>query len=72
MEFLLLLKVGVVLGETLESELVREPDVVGVGNVFLLEFPNLLGVRGRVHHDLLLSGHQIDDFLDINFEVQGK
>lgn len=46
MQLLFFLKIGVVLGESLESEFVSGLDVLGLGDVPLLESLDLLRVSG--------------------------
>jgi len=69
MELLPLFQVGVVLGQTLESELIGQSDKVWMWYVPLLELLDLLGVGGGVQEDLLLLRHDVDNLLDDYLEV---
>ena len=69
MQLLLLLKVGVELGETLQCELVGQPDELGVWHVLLLEVAYLNWVGRAEHENLFLGLHDFDDLLHNFSEV---
>ena len=69
MQFLLFLEVGIVLGYTLQGELVHKVDELGIGNVLLLEASDGDGVGGREEGDLLVVRHNLDDLGCDDFEI---
>jgi hypothetical protein len=71
-QLLLLLQIGVVLGNTLESQFVSQSDKGGIGHVLDAESVNLDRVSRRVHHDLAIRAHQLNDVLNRLFEIRGQ
>ena len=70
-QLLLLLQVSVVLSQTLQSQLIGGLDVLGLGDVLLLERLDLLGVGCREKRDLGLW-HNVDNRLNNFAEVLRK
>lgn len=69
MDLLLLLDVGIVLGNALERELLHEIDLVRVVHVLLDELIDRDGKRGRVEQDLTIGRQERDDGVEHVLEV---
>ena len=69
MDFLLLLKISVVLSDTLERQLVHEVDEFGHRNILALEALDRLRVGRREKTDLLLLWHELNDLCNDDLEV---
>ena len=63
MKLLFFLKIGVILGQTFQSQFVGQPNELSLGQVLLLESFNFYWVGGRKEHNLRLV-HQGNDALD--------
>ena len=63
-DFLAFLHKGIVLGDTAESELVHQVDLVGLDHVLILEGLDDEGEGCRVKHDLTLLGEVCEQLLD--------
>ena len=69
MKLLLLLKVGVVLGDTLECQLLHEINELRGLDVLGLELLNLHRISGREEHDLLVLRHNLNDLSNDTLEI---
>ena len=69
MNLFFLLQISVVLGNTLESQLVHEIDELWVRNVLLLESLDTLRISSREETDLLLLWHDVNDLGDNDLEI---
>ena len=72
MELLALLNKGVVLRDTLESELLHQVDDVGLLQELVLELLDRDGEGGRVEEDLALRVREADELLDDGLELGGQ
>ena len=70
-QLLFLLEEGVVLRETLQSELVSDLNVLGLGHIALLEVANLYRVGRREKADLAIVRHHFQNLLDYLLELAG-
>lgn len=70
MKLLALLQVRIVLGDSLESQLLHQIDELRSRDVLGLELLNLHGVGSREEHNLLVLGHDLyylgNDALEVN------
>ena len=69
MELLTLLQKCVILSQSLQGELIGDFDVLGVGDVALLEVADLNWVSRTEEADLLISRHHFKDVLDNFLEL---
>ena len=69
MKLLLLLKVGIVLCDTLESQFLHEIDELRGLDVLGLELLNLHRVSSREEHDLLVLWHNLNDLSNDTLEI---
>ena len=72
MKLLAFFQVGVILCKTLEREFIRKSDKLWVGNMSVQEVLYLNWICCRVHHNLSVWGHHLQDILDVNLEIHGK
>ena len=68
-QFLFFLEVGVVLGHTLQSQLVHQVDVLGFWHVALLEVLDGDGVGGRKKRNLAILRHKVEDLGHDDLEI---
>lgn len=72
MDLLLLLDIGIVLGDTLESELLHQIDLVRIVHVSLDKLVNSTRKRGRVEENLTIGRQVGDDRVEHVLEVLGE
>ena len=71
-KFLAFLNKGVVLGDTLKSEVIHNVNIERRGEVFVFERFHSHGESGREEKNLAVVGEELDDFLDENLEFGGE
>ena len=69
MELLFLLKIGVVLSQTFQSQLITEPDHLCVPHIPFLEVFDLNWVGSREEKDLVTPLHDLNDLFNYLLEL---
>ena len=69
MKLFTLLKIGIVLGHTLQGKLLHQVDELRGGDIFSLEILNLLGIGSREKHNLLIFRHYFYNLGDDRAEI---
>lgn len=72
MEFLLLFEIGIILCETLKSQLIHEVNKLGIRHILLLESSDGNWISGGEQRNLFVRWHQLNYLSDNNLEVVGE